>query len=211
MVQKEEKINMCLDQGKGQDMSKSCYLLELSVAPGGARRGHFFAYNKLEHLYDLLRQEFQTEEILYRGCAASLAVWYGQTMVIWVFEEGKLVSAVDLAPFVHVTALGRRFRLSEAGQVSRELDEPDDWEAFDDEAIGFDFDWEGISREAPPLRGTPLQPGETMPVSIDAAITAPFFTYLVDDPESEVPYGFYDAEEGIGGELPELWTDPDPA
>ena len=43
---------------------KSCYVLELSIEPGGARRYDLFTYNKFQHIRFILEQEFlPTDEL----------------------------------------------------------------------------------------------------------------------------------------------------
>src|SRR5690349_6475723 len=87
-------------------MPKSCYVLEISVTPGGARRGDLFTYNRLLHLRYCLKHELFAEDPADRAYAASLAAGYGETIVLWVVENDRLVRAVDLRRHIRIRVDG---------------------------------------------------------------------------------------------------------
>src|SRR5262245_80752 len=85
---------------------KSCYILELSVVPGGARRGERFVYRSLEHIHRCLAWEFLGDPVS-RFAAAMLAIGYGETIRLWIVQRGVVTAAIDLDDFLRVT-VGRK-------------------------------------------------------------------------------------------------------
>lgn len=185
-------------------MSQSCYILEVSVEPGGARRATGFVYNSLAHIRKCLEQEFLAENPDDRAGAASLAVCYGETIALWVIEKGCVVSVVDLRPFISV-----RMRDEPACPLLEAVKRDEAWQdqLSDGHLFRFELDWDSIARAAPPLRGKKLRPGEFFELEdVDAAmITFPSYINIV----GELNYGYNDLE---GGEdPPPEFVDPDPA
>ncbi len=185
-------------------MPKSCYILELSVTPGSARRGDLFTYNRLVHVRRCLEQEFLAPDPEERAYAASLAAGHGETIVLWVVEGGRLVRGIDLR---------RRIRIRVGAEPAVPLDQAemrdDAWKdrLADGARIAFEIDWDAIAAETPALHGEPLRPGEMLELEVDEDVVAPFDSYL--EIAEEVAYGYEDLE---GGEpSPPGFVDPDPA
>lgn len=71
----------------------SCYLLEYSVEPGGARHAHLYTHATLDGLRELMGDEVDPHKIL----------WYRAVLHLWVVQEGRIVQGIDLHP-LHTTA-----------------------------------------------------------------------------------------------------------
>jgi hypothetical protein len=182
-------------------MSRSCYILELSVSPGHGRRGELFVYGRPVHLRRCLESEFLDEDPRDRVRAVAM-VAYGETVALWVVEEGRVVRGIDLRPFVRVRLPdGLDLTLAEA----RLRDEP--WKAMLTALPSVDvtLDWDGIASVTPPLRGEPLRPGESVDLETTEEVLAAFDTYLevLDD----VAYGYEDVDGGAPP--PPGFVDPD--
>ncbi|WP_158642450.1 hypothetical protein [Actinomadura sp. WAC 06369] len=109
-----------------EGLPHSCYLLEFSVSPGGARQGDVHVAPTL----DLLRESFERRA---HGADGYLVMLYGAVLHAWVVQEGEIVQGVDLHPFLRTgdercdAALARVLALS-----ADDLDDYDD-EDEDDE------------------------------------------------------------------------------
>jgi len=186
-----------------QRMAASCYILEVSVEPGGARRGTAFVYNSLAHIRKCLEQEFLAEHPDERAGVASLAVCYGETIALWVVEEGRVVSVVDLRPFISV-----RVRDEPACPLMEAVHRDNAWQdqLSDGNVFRFELDWDSVVRATPPLRGSKLGPGESLELQeVDPSLVV-FPSYI--GITGEVNYGYNDVE---GGEdAPPYFIDPDP-
>jgi hypothetical protein len=183
-------------------VTKSCYVLELSVVPGSARRGEIFTYNRLAHIRRCLEQELSSPEPADRAYAASLAA-RGETMALWVVDGGKLVSGIDLRRHV-------RLRVDDDPPVPL-TEAPARDEAWQDRLVdgtrvSFEIDWDAIASETPPLRGEPLRPGESLDLTAEEDVLAPFDSYL--EIADELVYGHDDLEGGQPAA--EGFVDPDP-
>ena len=185
-------------------MPKSCYILELSVTPGGARRGDLFTYNRPAHVRRCLEHEFHSPDPQNLAYTAALAAGHRETIVVWVVEAGKLVRAIDLHPYI-------RIRLDDDPAIpiadARERDEGWKDRLAGGGRIAFEIDWDSISAETPALHGEPLRPGEQLDLEVDEDVIAPFDSYL--EIAETVRYGYEDLEGGEPG-LPGF-VDPDPA
>jgi hypothetical protein len=168
----------------------SCYLLELSVEPGGARRCDVFAYNRPEHIRQCLEQEFLGSDADATEMAAYLAVWYGETIKVSTVQDGSVVSTVDLRPFIRV-------RIGDGPLVPLATSKPykDTWPGDGGEPLGqpvrFELDWPAIRETLPVLTGTTFMPGEEDVIAGE-----------------ELRYGRNDLENG--DDAPDDWIDPDP-
>lgn len=184
-------------------MPKSCYVLELSVAPGGARRGDLFTYSRMVHIRRCLEQELLGPDPADRAYAASLAAGHGETIALWVVEGGKLIRGIDFCPHI-------RIRVGDDPPIPlpEALSRDDAWKdrLSDGARIAFEIDWRAIAAEVPALRGDPLRPGEVLELDADEDALAPFDSYL--EIAEEIRYGYEDLE---GGEpAPRGFVDPDP-
>ncbi|MCP2166125.1 hypothetical protein LX83_002984 [Goodfellowiella coeruleoviolacea] len=76
----------------------SCYLLEFSVAPGGARHAWIYAHGTLADAVDSLHAALSCPDPDERELLASLV--RGGTLHLWVVRGGTLTEGVDLHPFL---------------------------------------------------------------------------------------------------------------
>jgi hypothetical protein len=128
---------------------------------------------------------------------------YGETVVLWVVEDGKLVRGVDLRPHI-------RLRVGDAPAMSLATAELRDEKWKDALAthtdVAFEIDWDAIALATPALVGEPLKPGEAVPIEADEEVLAPFDSYL--EITEDLAYGHEDLD---GGEkAPPGFVDPDP-
>jgi hypothetical protein len=74
-----------------EGLPHSCYLLEFSVSPGGARRGDIFVGNTLDEIRECLarREGFD-------GVDDYLIIWYGAVLHLWVVQQGSIAEGIDL-------------------------------------------------------------------------------------------------------------------
>ncbi len=69
----------------------SCYLLEFSVSPGGARLGDVYAGGTVDAVRAATERRWDTGDI-----DGYLIIWYGALLRLWVVQEGTIVEGVDL-------------------------------------------------------------------------------------------------------------------
>ena len=170
-------------------MTKSCYLLELSVEPGGARRGDIWAYSQWSDIRRAIESEFINDDPLYNALAADLAVFYGETIGIWVVQSGRATKFIDLHPFLRARVEGSRAVALDDALGLEALQPP---EGFVTKAE-FEIDWDGIREALPPLSGRLLAAGEWTAIARDAdAISGSSYIALSD----RIGYGHTDAENG---------------
>lgn len=175
----------------------SCYVLELSVVPGGARRGTLLVYNAFSHLRRLLEGEFFTPERAADN--AELALCYGQTMAIWTLARGRVVDVIDLCDHLRLADPEDVFRPLSALFADPAL------EVAEDLAPPFALDWDALARRLPPLPAPLLRPGESMAFTADRALLGHYESRLLG--LDTLRYGLHDAEYGPH-DAP--WDDPDP-
>ncbi|MEV0135618.1 hypothetical protein AB0H83_45105 [Dactylosporangium sp. NPDC050688] len=100
----------------------SCYLLEFSVGPGGARQGDVHAARDLGALRASFERRYDEEHLAY------LTLWYGAVLHLWVVQDGVLAGGFDLHPLLR-TGDDRHDATVAALLDSLQVDEP--WELFD--------------------------------------------------------------------------------
>lgn len=95
------------------------YLLELSVVPGGARKGDYYAFNTLDEIKNALMEDFHAHSSeLY------ILLWYGETVKLYVYENSEIIKIIDILPKITVKIPDYpEMTFSEEGKL-----------------IGFDFD-----------------------------------------------------------------------
>lgn len=76
---------------------KSFYILEASVAPGGARKSNYHVFNNLSEIKGALMEELTD---LY------LLLWYGEALYLYIIENGKLTDKIDLHPYITIQREG---------------------------------------------------------------------------------------------------------
>lgn len=166
---------------------KSCYVLELSVQPGGSRWAELHAYTEPGHL-KLWLEAFCRNETM----GAYHAMLYGATLGLWVVQRGVVARFIDLHPHI-------RAHLPEDGGVVQ-LDQKEKLEEIASAQAESDFDyydrvrlepfWDAIELKLPALEAPLLISGGETEVKNPYAVTID--TYL----EDHVTFGSYDAEAG---------------
>lgn len=166
---------------------KSYYVLEISVIPGGARKGWFFVYNHLEPIQRLLEIDLELDFKEQVG----LLYGYGESINLLTYIDGEEVQRINLLPYITVSGPeGITFALDEeANPLGVDRAKVCD-ESFLSQASA-QVNWDAVSVK--PLTGDLLQPGEIIEVLI----------YPDSDPES-LEYGVNDLE--IGESPDEFWA-----
>jgi hypothetical protein len=70
----------------------SCYVLEHSVEPGGARLADFHVWGNLDDLAASLDRR--------GGLDPYLVMWYGIVLRLWVVQNGEALDEIDLRPYL---------------------------------------------------------------------------------------------------------------
>ncbi len=179
---------------------KSCYVLELSVRPGGARRGDFFTYNNIEHIRSILEQEFLSENEEARALFTYLATCYGETIALWVIQASKIVKVIDLRPYIVA-----HFPDGLVHKLDQDL-----LEDIEDGCVAeFDLNWEEIQQQIPVLQEPLLQPGEYLQLSDWSMAREIPESYMNGLGEyKEINYGMWNEE--YGESIEEFFIAPDP-
>ncbi|MDG6101490.1 hypothetical protein Daura_39500 [Dactylosporangium aurantiacum] len=100
----------------------SCYLLEFSVGPGGARQGDVHAARDLATLRASFERRYDEDHLAY------LTLWYGAVLHLWVVRDGVLAGGFDLHPMLR-TGDARHDATVVALLDSLQVEQP--WELFD--------------------------------------------------------------------------------
>lgn len=156
---------------------RSCYVLELSVQPGGSRWAELHTYTNPSEIGAWLRGFCRNEQ----GLAAYHAIWYGATLAVWVVQRGEVVQQLDVHPFIRVRhpeehaewvqldddrrLLEMMLRLTgeeqEEGEDQLEMRDVE-YERY--EELQMNLDWDPLAALLPPLQEPLLAPAETTPV-----------------------------------------------
>ncbi|MBX7222074.1 MAG: hypothetical protein K1Y36_19135 [Blastocatellia bacterium] len=162
---------------------KSFYLLELSVLPGGARKGLFFVYPRL----DLIRQILDLDLMIDFEEGLGLLYGYGQAVNLITFINGQEAQRLNLLPFITVSG---------PGSISFSLDEEANPVGVDREVVCTEkftlsaqvqVNWEAIP--VLPLTGELVRRGDKVTAS-----------HIYGSDEVELEYGYNDLECGEGGD-----------
>ncbi len=100
----------------------SCYLLEFSVGPGGARQGDVHAALDLDALRASFERRYDEDDLAY------LTLWYGAVLHLWVVQDGVLADGFDLHPMLR-TGDDRHDATVVSLLDSLQVEQP--WELFD--------------------------------------------------------------------------------
>jgi hypothetical protein len=73
----------------------SCYVLELSVDPGGMRKSDYYVYKTLPEIKRSLCKDFLSPMF---GVYA--AIWYGERITLHIVVDGDCVDSIDLHPCI---------------------------------------------------------------------------------------------------------------
>jgi hypothetical protein len=193
----------------------SCYVLELSVSPGGSRWAELHAYCDPAHLRALLAGFCANNS----GFSAYHAIGYGATLGVWVVQAGDVVDFIDVHPNIRVH-LGDRppLRLDDdaaralvveerAGRLQAGRDgkptadgEDDDLASEDYNDIDMDIyaamelrlDWAAVESRLPPLAPPLLGPGDRTHLRFSGALGAR--GYLID--KEVIKFGSREQESG---------------
>ncbi|MEV0564061.1 hypothetical protein [Dactylosporangium sp. NPDC050588] len=112
----------------------SCYLLEFSVGPGGARQGDIHAGRDLAALRAAFDRRYDDDHLAY------MTLWYGAVLHLWVVQDGTLAGGFDLHPFLRtgdprhdatVAALLDSQRDGEPWDLFDRITDPGDIESLD--------------------------------------------------------------------------------
>ena len=206
-------------------VDRSCYVLELSVQPGGSRWAELHAYTNPEHIRAWLAAFCENS----MGQSAYHSLWYGATLAIWIVQHGVAERVIDLHEHIRVhladkptarlcdhaackaLVLGARPRdqsdeedASEAA-ASEQAEDAEDADASWDpeesdyliyEAMKLSFDWTAIAPLLPALGLPLLEPGQQ--TRIRHAAPPRMDTYL----RHSVRFGSVDQEAGVELEPP---------
>jgi hypothetical protein len=209
---------------------KSCYVVELSVSPGGSRWAELHAYTEPAHLRAMIERFCENDG----GMSAYYSIWYGAVLGVWTLQHGEVAAFLDLHPHIRArigdwTAvpladeegcrrLMVKWRRVQGGDPDEEdgeddsgldddllrafIDEGDD-EAY--EQVKFEADWGAIAARLPALDPPLLGPRESTAVARGKAAPGPDDTSLY----AEVRFGSYHGETGERLDGPDDLADAD--
>jgi hypothetical protein len=184
-----------------ENAGKSLYALELSVPPGGARKGLCFIYNNLEDI----QRELATDLRIDLQAAEGLLYCYGEkgeTVNLLTFIDGEERQRLNLRPYITVRGEdGTEFTLGERG-LPGEIDQDSVCDEDFLSSAQAHIDWSAV--KVLPLTGDLLQPGEALELQIGYVDYPVLLQYGFNDLEGEVSAEEYysqieefDAEMGI--------------
>ena len=144
---------------------KSAYIVELSVMPGGARRGNLLVCNTLAHVRAILEWEF-TGDPEHAALAADFVAFYGSVVGVWTVQHGKAVGFLDLHPLLRARIDGAApIKLDDKPALDALREQRVEQERDFVEAAEIDVDWRGIEAALPALEPPLIQPGETLTIA----------------------------------------------
>lgn len=183
---------------------KSCYVLELSVGPGGSRWAELHTYSDPGHLRAILERFCRNPD----GFSAYHAIWYGAVLGVWVVQLGKTTAFIDLHPFIRArlgdkppqTLDDKEGCLGLVIEARSEKDDDDDFQDGDIETYAqmkLEADWTAVAARLPALEAPLLSPRQQ--TRIVTTIEAPAEAYFPN--EEALEFGSYDPEnlEAIAG------------
>lgn len=91
-------IGFSFSRGMSPPQEKSCYVVETSVGPGGARWAELHAYTDLRHVRHCIDRFCHNGG----GDPAYLGIHYGATLSVWTIQRGVVTDFLDLHPFIEV-------------------------------------------------------------------------------------------------------------
>jgi hypothetical protein len=146
----------------------SCYILELSVQPGGARWAELHVYTDPAHLRPFIEMFCAMPARMY----AYFAVWYGATLGVWVVQAGEVERFIDLHRYILISRGAHApIPLADKDLVEtmllagkRRSDRLIGRSAFFD-GVELTLAWDELAAVLPPLRPPLLAPGDATPVS----------------------------------------------
>ncbi|QKG22693.1 hypothetical protein [Actinomadura verrucosospora] len=116
-----------------EGVARSCYLLEFSVGPGGARQGDVFAGTSVAELAAAFADRYDDH-----GADSYLVMWYGALLHLWVVQEGVIVEGIDLHPYLRTG--DARCDRALARIVAAHRRDDDLWDVLDQVMEPYDFD-----------------------------------------------------------------------
>lgn len=171
-------------------MSKSLYVLELWVMPGGARKGQGFACNNL----DQIKQALNTDLRMDLGYGEGLLYCYGKTgenVTLFTFIDGEEIQRLDLKPYITIQGEdGTEFTLTETG-LSSDVDESGVCDPAFLETAQATVDWDAVPVEV--LTGDLFQPGDEIELQLGYSDYPVTLTYGFNDFEKELSADDYAA------------------
>lgn len=173
----------------------SCYVVELSVQPGGSRWAEIHVYSRPQAVQHVLETFCKDSwQAAYHGMS------YGALLGIWTIQNGKVTAFLDLHDLLRVShADFGEARMSDKARYQAFLDKVHKEENFDRfNEVKVTMDWDAIANALPPLNKPLLMSGDSLErVTLPKALKRKD-SYL--DP-AEIVWGSNDQE--TGDELPD--------
>lgn len=171
-------------------MTKSAYVVEYSVMPGGARRGNLLVCNTPAHVRAIIAWEYAGDP-QHAALAADFAAFYGSVIGVWTVQHGKATAFLDLHRYLRARIDGAPpVRLDDEAALEALREKREDEERDFVEAAEFDVDWDGIAAALPALEPPLLAPDETLVISELGLDVAESHLSLAD----ELAWGWNDTE-----------------
>lgn len=177
---------------------KSCYVVELSVEPGGSRRGDVIAVGTKALVKKVLEREFRNPDPMLMGIAASMALGYGETILVWVVQQGNVAAVVDVHPFLtaHTDGLApARLDDRAACKAVAKAIACGDY-AKEGAKVRFTLDWKGLDRALPALEGRTLRRSDAVALDFSHVNMEKVRSHLPDGTDEPLPWGYSDLENG---------------
>lgn len=122
-----------------QTVKKDCFILEMSVSPGGWRWAEMHTYTKKENIFSILNLYLNGEM-----CIPSLG--YGVWLYLYVIENGTIIEYIDLHDYLQVKFSGYSLEKTNSQafyDIMEELGDFDDSELPEHEIL---FDWDALKQ-----------------------------------------------------------------
>lgn len=187
-------------------MARYGYIVELSVSPGGARRGDIVVVGTRAEIMRVLQLEFLSDDEDTVGLNAYLAIRYGEIITAWVVEDGAVKSGIDLHPFIRASFpdAERAVALSDKKALAAEIEElGDEEEDFASAGITFELDEKGLDGALPKLSGPAVKRRDKLEIPAQSPLWDAAKSYLVGR-KGPLAYGYHDLEGGGDMEAPHL-------
>ena len=141
-------------ENENNNLKRDCYVLELSVQPGGARWAELHTYTLKENILSIFRDFVENNEM-----AVFFTVQCEATLKIWVVRNGEVDDDVNLVSYL-------RIQTEDNGEF--DADDPDLYDLLEDTDTAADaskirVDWTELTKDIPELNPeNRFKPGEEM-------------------------------------------------
>jgi hypothetical protein len=178
-------------------ITKSFYLMEISVQPGGARRGELYLYNDPQHILAILRQE----AALYESMWVERSLELMDILGVWSVTGETLDAFVDLRPFLSFrVGQGAPLRWEEASQLVEAV--------AGDRDLHVDIDHSAMLAALPEIEGELACHGDVIRLKKRRKVLPQSYVQLALEQSEALHYGRNDVE--ADDPPPEGFVDPDP-